>query len=392
MPGSAFIDFLLLTLAREKSKHIGVVFISTLMIFLLSSVLFLSSSIQQSLTGLLGAQPDFVVTRMQGGRAVNTPKEWIEKIAAIEGISSITPRIVGRYSYYPREESFLMVGIDLFDEQSNAHLKELVGATDLRSFYSGESLIVSEGVRKFLESHYYRDDFSFKLPDGKLKKMQLFATLPKGGDLIANDMVIVSMEAAREIFGMGADEVSDISFNVPNDAEWDTIVTKLSLLYYDIAVTDKRDIARAYANLYNYKGGLFLILYIISLSTFMMILYQRYSLIFSVERRDIAVLRAMGWSIADVLRLKFYEAFIIVLGSFLAGSLLGYIYVFWLDAPGLVGIFLDSANIPFDISFVPHIDLGTLGSIFLFFAVGFLASVLIPVWRVAITAPKEAMG
>jgi len=392
MPTKTFFRFLLLILSREKGKHIGVVIIATVMIFLLSSVLFISDSIQMSLTRLLVPQPDFVVTRTQGGRAVNTPTEWIAPIASIEGVSSITPRIVGRYSYYPKEESFLIIGIDFFDEQSNQLLGKLVSDVDLKTLYGGDGIIVSQGVKRFLEERYYKESFSFKLPNGTFKKMKILSTLAPSTNLIASDMVITSMESARMILGMGEDEVSDISFNAPNTAEWDTITAKLYLLSYDLAVTDKRDITKATTNLYNYKGGIFLILTIIVLATFMMILYQRYSLVFRSERRDIAILRAIGWSIADVLWLKFYEAMAIIMGSFVSGVVLGYGYVFWLDAPLLGQIFLNMGNIPFDISFVPIVDLGTLASIFLFFGVGFLASVLIPAWRVAITSPKEAMG
>jgi ABC-type lipoprotein release transport system permease subunit len=32
-----------------------------------------------------------------------------------------------------------------------------------------------------------------------------------------------------------------------------------------------------------------------------------------------------------------------------------------------------------------------LGSIFLFYAIPFLAAVIIPAWKVAVTSPKEAM-
>jgi ABC-type antimicrobial peptide transport system permease subunit len=122
--------------------------------------------------------------------------------------------------------------------------------------------------------------------------------------------------------------VTDITFNVPNDAEWDNIVAKLHLLFYDVRVVEKREVRKAYENLYNYKGGLFLILYLITIVTFMLILYQRYSMVYSSERKEIGILRAVGWSIKDVLKLKFYETVVVVLVSFVLGVVLAYLYVF----------------------------------------------------------------
>jgi hypothetical protein len=61
------------------------------------------------------------------------------------------------------------------------------------------------------------------------------------------------------------------------------------------------------------------------------------------------------------------------------------------DAPLLSQIFLGGANLPNEVQFVPVINFGILGSIFLFYAVPFLAAVLIPAWKIAVTPPKEAM-
>jgi len=145
------------------------------------------------------------------------------------------------------------------------------------------------------------------------------------------------------------------------------------------------------ANLYNYKGGLFLILYLITIATFMLILYQRYAMVYSAERKEIGILRAVGWSIKDVLALKFYETGMVVIVSFVLGVVLAYLYVFVWGAPILNQIFLGGANLPNRVTFVPVIHFGLLGSIFLFYAVPFFAAVLIPAWKIAVTPPKEAM-
>jgi len=391
MKNSAFLHFLTLLLFKQKSKHLGAILISMIIIFLLSSVLFISSSLQQSLLGTLDEQPDFTVSRVEAGRAVNTPVEWIDRIMEINGVSKVTGRIYGRYYFAPREKSFLIVGVDFFDEQNSRTLKELVDGIDLKVFLSTPNMLVGEGVRKYLSAHYYKASFSFKTPQGSFKKVNIYKTLPEQTKLIANDMILMPIDLAREIFGISEDEVTDITFNVPNDAEWDNMVAKLHLLFYDVRVVEKREVRKAYENLYNYKGGLFLILYLITIVTFMLILYQRYSMVYSSERKEIGILRAVGWSIKDVLKLKFYETVVVVLVSFVLGVVLAYLYVFIWNAPLLSQIFLGGANLPNKVQFVPVIHFGILGSIFLFYAVPFLAAVLIPAWKIAVTPPKEAM-
>jgi ABC-type lipoprotein release transport system permease subunit len=391
MNNNAFLYFLTLLLFKQKGKHIGAVLISVIILFLLSSVLFISSSLQSTLLNTLESQADFTVSRVQAGKAINTPSAWMDKVLDINGISQVSPRIYGRYFFAPREESFLVVGVDFFDEQSSKELQSLVKELDLKSFLSTDSMLVGEGVKIFLEEHYYKEHFSFKTPQGSFKKVKIHQTLPSQTNLIANDMIIMPIDLAREIFGLGEDEVTDITFNVPNDAEWDNIIGKLHLLFYDVRVVEKREIKKAYENLYNYKGGLFLILYLVAMITFMLILYQRYSMVYSTERKEIGILRAVGWSIKDILKLKFYETVVVVLVSFVLGVVLAYLYVFIWDAPLLSQIFLGGANLPNHVVFVPVMEFGLLGSIFLFYAIPFLAAVLIPAWKIAVTPPKEAM-
>ena len=309
----------------------------------------------------------------------------------INGISQLAPRVYGRYFFAPREESFLVVGVDFFDEQSAKELQTLVKGLDLKSFLSTDSMLVGEGVKTFLSEHYYKTHFSFKTPKGSFKKVKIQQTLPSQSNLLANDMIILPIDLAREIFGMAEDEVTDMTFNVPNDAEWDNIIAKIHLLFYDVRVVEKREIRKAYENLYNYKGGLFLILYLVAMVTFMLILYQRYSMVYSTERKEIGILRAVGWSIKDILKLKFYETAVVVLVSFVLGVVLAYLYVFIGDAPLLSQIFLGGANLPNHVVFEPVLDFGLLGSIFLFYAIPFLSAVLIPTWKIAVTPPKEAM-
>ena len=390
MHNSPFFHFLTLLLFKQKSKHIGVVFISAIIIFLLSAVLFISASLQQSLLVTLETQADFSVTKIQAGRAVNTPILWTDKIMSINGVSKVAPRVYGRYYFTPKDQSFLIVGIDFFDEQNSKEIKKLVENIDLKKFLSTDSMIIGEGVKKFLKAHYFNDIFTFKTPKGSFKKVKV-AKHPIGVELIANDMIVMPIDLAREIFGMQEEEITDITFNVPNDAEWDNMLTKLHLMFYDVRVVEKREVKKAYENLYNYKGGLFLVLYLVTIITFILILYQRYTMVYSTERKEIGILRAIGWSIKDILKLKFYENVIVVIISFIVGVVLAYFYVFLWSAPLLNQIFLGGSNLSNNVTFEPVIKLGLLGSIFLFYAVPFLAAVLIPAWKIAVTPPKEAM-
>jgi ABC-type lipoprotein release transport system permease subunit len=391
MRSDPFVSFLSLEFFRQWRKHFGVMLISLVVIFLLASVLFIASSIQYTLGQALAAEPDFVVTRTLGGRSVPVPMEWVDELAELHGVDAVAPRVYGRYFFEPKGVSFLIVGVDPFDEQSHRALGELIGSLDLKAFLDGDKMLVGQGVKRYLDAHFYPTSYNFLTPKGAFKKVEIHGTLPARSDLISNDMILMPIELARTVLGMDEETASDIAFDVPNDDEWDNIESKISGLHYDLQVTTQHDMRKAYTALYNYKGGLFLSLFLIALATFVLILYQRYSQVYSSERRHIGLLRALGWSIRDVLRLKLFETLIVVFVAYVLGVVLAYGYVFGLDAPLLRSIFLGGANLEHVTRFEPVLDFRVLGSIFLLYAVPFIAAVLIPVWKIAVTDPKEAM-
>jgi len=386
-----FWHFLTLQLFREWRKHLTIVIISTLLLFLLSSVLFIASSIRFSLEKGVTPQPDFVVSRLQGGRAISTPMVWSDEFVDIYGVTKVTPRIYGRYFFKPKEKSFLIVGIDFFEEQSHQNLERLMEGMDVKTFLKTEAMVVGDGVKKYLETNFYKDNYKFLTPKGEFLPIKIFQTLPKETQLVANDMIIMPIDLARKVLGYNEDEVTDITFNVPNPDEWNTIEEKILSLHYNLRVITKNEIKKSYANLYNYKGGFFLILFLILLITFSLILYQRYSMVYSDEKRHIGLLRALGWSINDVLKLKFIETIIIIISSYIIALSMAYLFVFIMDAPLLKNIFLGSQNLNNNLTFIPIIPIHTLSSIFLLYATPFITAVIVPVWRVSTSNPKEAM-
>jgi ABC-type lipoprotein release transport system permease subunit len=224
-----------------------------------------------------------------------------------------------------------------------------------------------------------------------MKKITIYDSFDHDTNLISNDIIITSIELAREILGYDEESATDIALNVPNDAERDNVKFKLLSSNFDTKVISKDEIATGYENFYNYKSGIFLLLFVIVFLTFMLILYQRYSMINSSDKKEIAILRSVGWSIKDVLKLKVSETLIVGLFAFVLGVLLAFVYVFLFNAPLLVKIFLGFNNLEQSVSFTPAFDFGLISSLFLFFIVPFVASVLIPVWKIAIIDPNEAM-
>lgn len=391
MPRSAFINFLFLQLYSHRARHLPVFLLSVAVMTLLASVLLLAGAVERDTTATLDGQADLVVQRMRGGKAVDLPVAWAAELAGIPGVSAALPRVYGRYFHEPNGVHFTVVGIDPFDTQSGAALQELVDGLDLRAFLAGPHMVVGSGVARLLEELRYGDTYEFKTPLGQTVPVRVFGRFPRSSDLVSADLVVMDIDLARRVLGTAPGAATDLALLVPNELETDAVMAKAIGRHYDIRVVQKREIATAYANLFNFRGGVFLLLYLVVLAAFMLVLYQRYSLVTGPDRREIGVLRAVGWSIRDVITLKAAESLVVALASYLLGVVLAYHFVFSLGAPLLGAVFFGSGNLPTGYRLTPTVDAGQLVLLLLFFVVPFLAAVLAPVWRLAVTDPVEAM-
>ncbi|GEM_PF-6793748 len=392
MVAGKIFGFALTNLGAHSRRYLGIIVLSVVLVFFTGSVLFTAASLQSTLEKLLDAEPDFVVQKVVGDRPVPLPEFVGEALIEIPGIVKVTPRVYGRYFIERLQRSVLVLGIDFLDEQSHAALERIVERTDLNRFYADKNaMIVGRGVYEWMRRHETPDTLDFVSPDGKSVRLKRYATLPAASDLLSGDTVLTTIGNARRIFGLKRREAVDYAFNVPNTLEWETVAVKVASIDYGLRIIDKKESRKMYGELYDFKGGFFLLMLMGVLLAFMMVLYQRYAMIHASEHRHIGILRATGWSINDVLLLKFIETMLIVFISFGIGISLAYFYVFTTHSPLTLAVFLGSWNLHTHPVLPATVDPFTLVSLFLLFAVPFLAAVLLPVWRIAIANPVEAI-
>ncbi|MDD2894824.1 MAG: FtsX-like permease family protein [Aliarcobacter sp.] len=389
MKNSVFFNFLFLLLLKHKSKHIAIFIISILIVFLISSVLFISNSLKKEVFFTLENQSDFIIQKINSGKILDIQTSWIDDFSSINGVTNTQARVYGLYYFMSENVYFTIIGIDLFEENTN--LKELLKTLNISDFLQNDSMIIGNGIKKIFDKYHYFDSYDFKLFNNETTNVKIFKDLPKESNLVANDLIIMDINLAKKILNIKEDEASDIILNVPNNLERQNIKEQLILKHSNIRILQKENLKKEYENMFNYKGGIFLVLFIVVIFTFILILYQRYSMISSSDKKEIGILKAVGWSIKDIIKLKIIENFIVGFMAFIIGVIISYIFVFILNAPILKNIFIGFSNIQNDFVLNPSVDFTTLVTLFLFFIIPFLSAVLIPVWKISVIDANESM-
>ncbi|MCT7556276.1 ABC transporter permease [Aliarcobacter butzleri] len=391
MKNSVFFNFIFLLLVKHKSKHFAIFLISIFIVFLTSSILFIKNSLQKEISQALENQSDFIIQKTVANKIKDIDSSLIDEFYEINGVSKVTQRVYGQYYFMPENVYFTIIGIDFFEETTNQDLKELLNFLNISKFLEKDSMIIGNGVKKVLDKYAYFDSYDFKLENENSKNIKIFKDLPKEANLIANDLIIMDINIAKKILDIKPDFATDIVLDVLNPLERQNVKEQILLKESNIRILQKDELKKEYENMFNYKGGIFLILFIVVIFTFILVLYQRYSMISSNDKREIGILKAVGWSIKDIIKLKIIENFIVAFMAFIIGVIFAYIFVFILQAPILKNIFIGFSNIKNDFILNQNIKISNLITLFLFFMVPFLSAVLIPVWKIAVIDATKSM-
>jgi len=375
------------SLFRQKFKTLFVVLVLSTLIFLLTSVFFISNSIKHELQSTVDALPEIIVQKLGGGRHYDIETSSVDEILEITGVSSATERVWGYYYFENAGVNFTLVGIDEFEEQYKKSFASAAKELD----FSKPTMMLGEGVESVMDKNYYKEYFNFIKHDGTLKRVDIGGVFDTQSELESNDVIVMSKDDAREIFNMSKNMATDIVVKVANEDEIATVASKIKLLYPDVRVITKDDIKISYQNIFDYKSGIFLALFVVSLFTFFIIIYDKLSGLSSEERREIGILKAIGWSVGDVLKEKFYESFIISFFSYMSGVVLALFFVYILKAPLLQNIFTGYSQLKTSFALPFVFDIQTLFLIFFLSVPIYIAATIIPSYRGATLDADEVM-
>ena len=384
------IEYAINAILRQKSKSFFTIFVFTFLIFLLSSVFFITNSLKYELDSTLSSLPQIIVQKIKAGRHYDIDESRVDALLEIDGVEDAISRIWGYYYFSNAGVNFSVVGLDEYENQYKNSFSKIVKKIELEKD-SGSFMVVGKGVKKVMNDSYYKEYFNFIKPNGSLKKVIFAGVFDADTELESNDVIVLSKESAREIFGMDANMATDIVLKVKNPQEIAMIASKIKLIYPDTRVITTDDLKVSYQNIFDYKSGIFLALFVVALFTFFIIIYDKSSGLSSEEKREIGILKAIGWRVDDVLKEKFYEGFIISFFAYSVGVGLALGYVYILNAPLLQNIFTGYSQLKTSFTLPFVVDMQTLFLVFFLSVPTYIGATIIPSWRVATLEADEVI-
>ncbi len=375
-------------LARRRGKTIALTGGLALAVALVAAVLFLADALRGEAERARAAIPDVVVQRLVGGRPATLKVQDGKRLEGIPSVARVDARVWG-YLFLPTlQGNVTVVGVrEGSTALSTAPSGALSAGKDLargaHEMVAGTTLARALGLRV---------GDGLQLPSATPSPLLTLAgTFDSSVELYAADVILCDEEDARAVLGLAADEATDLALTVKNPDEARVVSRTVLDRLPGTRVVEKELLGRVYALVYGRRAGLVLAASIPAILALLILAWDRASGLGPEERREIAILKATGWSTRDVLSVKMLEALLVGALGTAAGLFLAYGWVFVIGAPGLRPALVGWSVLYPEAPLTPMVDAAQLLAVALSVLAPFVALSIVPAWRAAGIDPMDAM-
>jgi ABC-type lipoprotein release transport system permease subunit len=364
------LEFTLSSLSRRKGKNLSLLAIYLLVVFILASLVFFVTALKREAGIILQDAPDIVVQRLVAGRQDLVPASYTGEIGAIRGVTAVRSRLWGYYY-----DGLIGANYTVMAGDASAAVEQAVigaGISKARNLAVGDLLPLIT---------YKKDPLM----------LEINSVLPAGADLMAADLIVIAPDDFRTLFNFPVNMATDLAISVRNPKEIGTIAAKIVELFPEARPVLKSEIQRTYQSLFDWRGGMTVVILASAMLSFIIFAWDKATGLSAEERREIGILKSIGWETGDVLLLKFWEGIVISLTAFLVGVVLAYGHVYFLSAPIFAQALKGWSVIYPRFQLIPVVDALQLSVLFFLTVVPYTTATVIPCWRAATTDPDAAM-
>lgn len=387
----ALLDYALGALGRRRMRSISLAVGIAFVLALYASVLFVTDSLRREVRVTRGELPALTVQRLVAGRPALVDRTTADAIARIPAVKSARPRVWGYFFVPALSGNLTVVGVDTARPDVVRDLGRTVrGGRVLRpgGAASGE-MLMGEALADMLG---LRVGDELMLPTGGPERfLRLVGTFRSESALRTADVLLTSEADARALLSVPDGQATDVAVELTNPDEAKIVAEKIAELLPGARVIDEALLDRTYDLTFSARSGLLAAALLPALAALLLLAWDRLSGLGELERREIGVLKSIGWETRDVLTARMWESLVVSLGGAVPGLVLAYVWVFPLHAPGLAGVLYGWSAIYPPIVLVPAVSLEQLLALAALVVVPFVAVSIVPAWRAAMLDPDEAM-
>ncbi len=365
------IDYALAAMARRRAQNLGVLTVFAVVVFLLASMSLMATALRHEAAQVLAGAPEIVLQRMSAGRHDLVPAEWRQRIGRMRGVHRVQLRLWGYY----------------YDPVVAANYTVQVPAAEAPA---AGTVVLGAGIAR-LRGLTVGDPFVLRAYDGELKHFRVAGVLPAASELVDADLVLVDEAGFRALFAFPADVYTDITLAVANPQEVGNVAAQLAKRFPDGRVVRRDEILRTYQSVFDWREGLALALALPALLAFLILAWVRAAGLSADERREIGILKAVGWDTGDVMQMKLWEGVLVAASAYSLGLLAAWWHVFHFGAGVFAPVLKGWSTLYPQFDLVPAVDGLQLLALGFFTVLPYALAVVVPAWHAASTDPDAVL-
>ena len=365
------LEFTLSSLWRRLGKNLALVLVYTLVVFSLGSVMFFTRALKDEAAIILKGTPEIVVQKLVAGRHELIPVAYAKKISAIRGVEAVKDRFWGYYFDPISRANYTLMAPDDINLKDN---EILVGAgiSRVRQVFRGSVML----LRTF---------------DGRPISFVIKGILSPESELLSSDLILISATGFSRLFGVSRNDATDLTVRVLNKKEIPTIAGKIVDILPDTRAITRDEILRTYDAVFDWRGGIMIAILAGAVLAFLIFAWDKAAGLSAEEKREIGILKAIGWETADVLQMKFWGGMVVSLSSFLVGIILAYFHIFYASASLFEPVLKGWSTLYPHFRLTPFISGYQVAILFFFTVIPYTVATIIPAWRAATIDPDAVM-
>ena len=385
------LDFTLASLWRRRMKNISVLIVFAGVIFLVASFQMVTQALTETAQQVLRSAPEITLQRMSAGRQVDIPEEYTAQLSKVFGVRDIVPRIWGYYFDEVYGANYTVLGIDAermpLADKLHVSLAEgtMFDPSERGKVVLGRSVYALNQEKGSALLSMFRSDLS-------QMSFEISGVFSSDTDILTNDLIVMHIEDARDLFQIGEGIATDLCVYVVNPAEIETIAKKIAKTLPDTRVLTRSQISKTYQVVFGWRSGFASVCLLTALTAFVIFAWDKASGLSPEERREIGILKILGWETADILAVRFWEGFVVSGLAFVIGCSLAYIHIVFFDASLFRPILVGWSVIYPSFQLVPKILVENFLLIFCLSVLPYLAATVIPAWRSASIPADSALS
>lgn len=385
------LDYTLSSLWRRRLKNLSVLLVFAGVIFLVASFELVTRALTETASLALRSAPEITIQRMSAGRQVPVPLAYRERLTAIFGIRDIVPRIWGYYFDEVQGANYTVLGIDSRRMPQAGRLDLALAQGAMPSPEERGAAVVGQSVQAGLRTKGSVLLSLFR-PDLTQASYTVAGVFAPATDILTSDLIVLHLEDARDLFQMAPDQVTDLCVSVANADEVATIARKIAAALPDTRVLTRSQIGKTYRVVFGWRSGFASVCLLTALTAFVIFAWDKASGLSPEERREISILKILGWETADILAIRFWEGLLVAGLAFVLGCTAAYIHVAFYDASLFRPVLVGWSVIRPSLRLAPSPELANFLLIFCSSVLPYLAATVIPAWRSASVPADSALS